>query len=138
MKKRILAFIMVLAMLIGIGLPSQEVKAAGGVSASWGMSGGSQAFYISNGSSETVWCDVYVVGGSRYGSEQQVAPGGSTTITADKSLYLELIVTGDVSGNEYAYVVSSGEHNYTVSYNLGGRSEVVETGVIQQGDSFEL
>ena len=65
MKKRILAFIMVLAMLIGIGLPSQEVKAAGGVSASWGMSGGSQAFYISNGSSETVWCDVYVVGGSR-------------------------------------------------------------------------
>ena len=49
---------MVLAMLIGIGLPSQEVKAAGGVSASWGMSGGSQAFYISNGSSETVWCDV--------------------------------------------------------------------------------
>lgn len=129
---------MVLAMLIGIGLPSQEVKAAGGVSASWGMSGGSQAFYISNGSSETVWCDVYVVGGSRYGSEQQVAPGGSTTITADKSLYLELIVTGDVSGNEYAYVVSSGEHNYTVSYNLGGRSEVVETGVIQQGDSFEF
>ncbi|MFR8544667.1 MAG: collagen binding domain-containing protein [[Clostridium] scindens] len=60
------------------------------------------------------------------------------TITADKSLYLELIVTGDVSGNEYAYVVSSGEHNYTVSYNLGGRSEVVETGVIQQGDSFEF
>ena len=49
-----------------------------------------------------------------------------------------MIVTGDVSGNEYAYVVSSGEHNYTVSYNLGGRSEVVETGVIQQGDSFEF